>query len=354
MKNYLDKTGLQNLIAKIKAKFKEFLPLSGGTMTGELEMGSNKLSGLPTPTTDTEAATKSYVDTHSAAAPKLDHTFNANFTGAVEGKLSTNFETDQTVNLNISGRTFRFEEVGTTDKWTQVCDVTTTPNPANCSIEIQLMLTNTNLYKEQPISILTIAARKTQETNKVDVYATFNRLPDPYKFEDFKAVGKCGDDNRFSVRLYINPKRNWIYYVFRLLSYGSGTFTFAPSATLNANSPTSSLPDDYIVKVTPSLYNDLHPQPVYKLTPIFSYDSGNTEKYYKLASLSSIIPKNSGYSCLLDANVLSAAVVKPIGHTILSVSIIQQTAETTFSVSFKQLLSDVTRPVDSYYIVYKC
>ena len=39
------------------------LPLAGGTMTGAIAMGSNKITGLGTPTADTDAATKGYIDT---------------------------------------------------------------------------------------------------------------------------------------------------------------------------------------------------------------------------------------------------------------------------------------------------
>ena len=38
------------------------LPLAGGTMTGAIAMGANKITGLGTPTANTDAATKSYVD----------------------------------------------------------------------------------------------------------------------------------------------------------------------------------------------------------------------------------------------------------------------------------------------------
>lgn len=38
------------------------LPLAGGTMTGVLEMGTNKITGLGTPTNNTDASTKLYVD----------------------------------------------------------------------------------------------------------------------------------------------------------------------------------------------------------------------------------------------------------------------------------------------------
>ncbi len=42
------------------------LPLSGGTMSGPIHMGTSAIDGLPTPATDSSAATKLYVDTHSA------------------------------------------------------------------------------------------------------------------------------------------------------------------------------------------------------------------------------------------------------------------------------------------------
>jgi hypothetical protein len=39
------------------------LPLAGGTMTGAIAMGTNKITGLGTPTADSDAATKGYIDT---------------------------------------------------------------------------------------------------------------------------------------------------------------------------------------------------------------------------------------------------------------------------------------------------
>ena len=39
------------------------LPLAGGTMTGAIAMGTNKITGLGTPTAGTDAATKAYADT---------------------------------------------------------------------------------------------------------------------------------------------------------------------------------------------------------------------------------------------------------------------------------------------------
>ena len=43
------------------------LSVSGGTMTGALAMDTNKITGLGTPTANTDAATKAYVDTAVAA-----------------------------------------------------------------------------------------------------------------------------------------------------------------------------------------------------------------------------------------------------------------------------------------------
>jgi hypothetical protein len=47
------------------------LPLAGGTMTGAIAMGTNKITGLGTPTATTDAATKSYVDGVTIAPSNL-------------------------------------------------------------------------------------------------------------------------------------------------------------------------------------------------------------------------------------------------------------------------------------------
>jgi hypothetical protein len=45
------------------------LPLAGGTMTGAIAMGTNKITGLGTPTVSTDAATKAYADSIVATSP---------------------------------------------------------------------------------------------------------------------------------------------------------------------------------------------------------------------------------------------------------------------------------------------
>ena len=56
--NYLD-----NVTSNIQTQLNNKLSLSGGTMTGDINLGTHKITNLGTPTSNTDAATKSYVDT---------------------------------------------------------------------------------------------------------------------------------------------------------------------------------------------------------------------------------------------------------------------------------------------------
>ena len=55
--NYVD-----GVTSSIQTQLDAKLPKSGGTMTGAIAMGTNKITGLGTPTDSTDAATKAYVD----------------------------------------------------------------------------------------------------------------------------------------------------------------------------------------------------------------------------------------------------------------------------------------------------
>lgn len=55
-----------NFVTTVTASIATKLPLAGGTMSGAIAMGANKITGLGAPTTNTDAATKLYVDTADA------------------------------------------------------------------------------------------------------------------------------------------------------------------------------------------------------------------------------------------------------------------------------------------------
>ena len=71
------------------------LPLAGGTMTGAIAMGSNKITGLGTPTASADAATKAYADTMLPLAG---------------GTMSGNIDLDNNELLNINY--LRFNDPG--------------------------------------------------------------------------------------------------------------------------------------------------------------------------------------------------------------------------------------------------
>jgi hypothetical protein len=60
-----------NFAATTSASIAAKLPLAGGTMAGAIAMGTNKITGLGTPTASTDAATKGYVDTQDATKLSL-------------------------------------------------------------------------------------------------------------------------------------------------------------------------------------------------------------------------------------------------------------------------------------------
>ena len=56
---------LDGVTSAIQTQVDAKLPKAGGTMSGDIAMGTNKITGLGTPTSDADAATKAYVDSAS-------------------------------------------------------------------------------------------------------------------------------------------------------------------------------------------------------------------------------------------------------------------------------------------------
>jgi hypothetical protein len=71
---------LDGVTSAIQTQLDAKLPKAGGTMSGAIAMGTNKITGLGTPTSDADAATKKYVDDTVSAvvdgAPDLLNTLN--------------------------------------------------------------------------------------------------------------------------------------------------------------------------------------------------------------------------------------------------------------------------------------
>lgn len=72
---------LDGVTSAIQTQIDSKLALAGGTMTGAIAMGTNKITGLGTPTADADAATKAYVDAATAGL---------NVHGAVQAATTAN------------------------------------------------------------------------------------------------------------------------------------------------------------------------------------------------------------------------------------------------------------------------
>jgi len=80
---------LNGVTSAIQTQLDDKLPKAGGTMTGAIAMGTNKITGLGDPTADQDAATKAYVDAATAGlnvhdSVKAATTANVNLSNAVE------------------------------------------------------------------------------------------------------------------------------------------------------------------------------------------------------------------------------------------------------------------------------
>jgi hypothetical protein len=80
------------------------LPLAGGTMSGAIAMGTNKITGLGDPTANQDAATKVYVDTQDATKLSLS---GGTMTGAIDmgaNKITTTYT--PTDNADLTTKTY--------------------------------------------------------------------------------------------------------------------------------------------------------------------------------------------------------------------------------------------------------
>lgn len=66
-----------------------YLPLSGGTMTGAVNMGSNKITNVGTPTVSSDVATKQYVDDNAGSKSYRTTITNNGTTQTITHNLNT-------------------------------------------------------------------------------------------------------------------------------------------------------------------------------------------------------------------------------------------------------------------------
>lgn len=92
-KSYVD-TAVANVSGGVSGAY---LPLTGGTMSGEISMGNNKITNISTPTQNTDAVNKQYVDTQITSA-------RPNITGAASTIITSNLTASRAVISDSNGK----------------------------------------------------------------------------------------------------------------------------------------------------------------------------------------------------------------------------------------------------------
>lgn len=112
--------------SRLQVKDSTKLPLSGGTMTGAINMGSKKITSLATPTESTDAATKGYVDT--VAGGQIDPSTFATkeeLNGKLDKTGGTTTRFDLTSNQSIILNASTSVTIGTTNDTTGSISINT-------------------------------------------------------------------------------------------------------------------------------------------------------------------------------------------------------------------------------------
>jgi hypothetical protein len=159
------------------------LPKTGGTMSGAIAMGTNKITGLDTPTADADAANKGYVDSVAqgldvkasvrvATATVLD-AFTSTATNVLTADESGALVVDG-VTLSVGDRLLVKNQLTTTAKYNGIYDVTATGG-----VSAQWVITRSadaNTSAEVTSGMFTFAEQGTTNDNTGWVLTTNNPI----------------------------------------------------------------------------------------------------------------------------------------------------------------------------------